>query len=175
MVERGALVGPAVPLFRLAATDPVRVVVHLPQEVAPTIEPGLAARIVVREYGARRFAGQVSRSAGELDPTERTMVTEIRVPNPDGALLPGMYVQAELTLPVPHRVLEVPATAVFTDAQGVRVAVVDAASKLHFVAIAIERDTGGAIQVAGGLTGSERIVRVAQASLAEGQEVEVVP
>ena len=46
------------------------------------------------------------------------MTTEIQVPNPDGALLPGMYVQVALTLPVPHRVLEIPATALYSDAQG---------------------------------------------------------
>jgi multidrug efflux pump subunit AcrA (membrane-fusion protein) len=75
------------------------------------------------------------------------MTTEVQVPNPDGALMPGMYVQAVLTFPVPHRVVEIPSTALYNDAQGLRVGVVDAQQKLHFVPITIERDTGPSLQI----------------------------
>ncbi len=102
------------------------------------------------------------------------MTTEIQVPNPDGALLPGMYVQAGLNLAIPHRVLEVPATALYNDAQGVRVATVDATSKVKYVPITIERDTGATVQIASGLTGDERIIKIAVPSLLDGDAVEVV-
>jgi hypothetical protein len=69
-------------------------------------------------------------------------------------------------------VLEVPATALYSDAQGVRVATVDAQNHIHFVPIGIERDTGATIWVATGLTGDERIVKIAVASLVEGDPVE---
>ena len=101
------------------------------------------------------------------------MSTEIQVPNPDGALLPGMYVQVALTLPVPHRVVEVPSTAVYTDSQGVRVATVDAQQKIKFVPITIERDTGATFWVASGLTGDERVVAIAVPTLLDGDIVEV--
>jgi len=101
------------------------------------------------------------------------MTTEIQAPNPDGALMPGMYVQAALNLAVPHRVLEVPATALYNDAQGVRVATVDANNKVKYVPITIERDTGASVQIAGGLTGDERIIKIAVPSLLDGDTVEV--
>jgi len=175
LIDRGALVtdGNTTPLFRLSAIDPVRVMVQVPQNVAPSVRVNLAARITAREYGARVFEGKVTRTAGELDPSLRTMTTEIRVPNQDAALMPGMYVTTSIMLPTPHRVLEVPATALFNDAHGVRVAVVSAAGKIHFVPITIERDTGATIQVAGGLDGDERIVKVASAALTEGADVVV--
>ncbi|HTE51272.1 MAG TPA: efflux RND transporter periplasmic adaptor subunit [Kofleriaceae bacterium] len=175
LIDRGALVtdGNSTPLFRLSAINPVRVMVQVPQNVAPSVRVGLPTRIVAREYGDRAFDGQVTRSAGELDPALRTMTTEIRVPNPDGALMPGMYVQTALMLPTPHRVVEIPATALFNDAHGVRVAVVSAAGTIHFVPIVIERDTGSTIQVASGLEGTERIVKIAIASLTEGAAVTV--
>jgi len=173
-VDRGALVGTTdpTPMFTLIATDPVRVFVDVPQTVAPSIKPGNDAAILVREFAGRKFEGKVTRSAGALDPDLHMMSTEIRVPNPDGALLPGMYVQAQLTLPAPHRVLEVPATALYNDAQGVRVATVDAQNKIHFAPIGIERDTGATIWISTGLTGDERIVKIAVASLVEGDPVE---
>jgi membrane fusion protein (multidrug efflux system) len=174
-IDRGALVtaGNSTPLFRIVAIDPVRVLVQVPQDVAPGVNVGLAANVTARGYGARAFPGKVARAAGELDPALRTMNTEIRVANPDGALLPGMYVQASLNLSSPHRVLEIPATALYNDAHGLRVATVED-GKVHFVPIVIERDTGATIQVASGLTGNESIVKVAVASLAEGDLVDVM-
>ncbi len=176
-IERGALVsspGNTTPLFTIAATDPVRIFVQIPQSVAPSIKGDEAVTVTAREYGARIFAGKVTRTAGSLDPAQRTMNTEVRVPNPDGALLPGMYVSAALQLRVPHRVLEIPATALYSDAQGLRVATVDGGGKIHYLPIGVERDTGATIQVAAGLTGDERIVKIAVPALTEGQAVEVI-
>jgi hypothetical protein len=84
-----------------------------------------------------------------------------------------MYVQAVLTFPVPHRVVEIPATALYSDARGLRVGVVDAQQRLHFAPITIERDTGASLQIATGLTGDERVVKIAVPGLAEGDALEV--
>jgi hypothetical protein len=53
--------------------------------------------------------------------------------------------------------------------------VVDAARKVHLAPIALERDTGATIQIASGLTGDERVVKLAAATLVEGQVVDVAP
>ena len=174
-IDRGALVSEVArtPLFTLVSTDPVRVFVDVPQTIAPSVKTGTPVKITVREYAGRDFEGTVARSAGALDPDLHTMTTEVRVPNGDGALLPGMYVQAQLTLPVPHKVLEIPATALYSDANGVRVATVDAQSKIHYVPITIERDTGATLHVATGLTGDEKILKIAAPALVEGAHVEV--
>jgi membrane fusion protein (multidrug efflux system) len=174
-VERGALVGSGspVPLFKIAALDPVRVFVAVPQNVAPSVRTGQPATVTVRELPAEPLQGTIARTAGALDRATRTMNTEVRVPNPEGKLLTGMFASVALTLPVPHRVVEVPATALFNGAKGLRLAVVDAENKVHFIPITIERDTGATIQVATGLEGSERVVKLASAELSEGMTVEV--
>jgi len=173
-IERGALVrdGATTPLFTVVAIDPVRIFIDVPQSIASSVRNDTPATISVRELG-KTFAGKVTRSAGALDPDLHTMTTEIQVPNPDGALLPGMYVQAALNLAVPHRVLEVPATALYTDAQGVRVATVDANNRVKYVPITIERDTGATVQIAGGLMGDEKIIKIAVPSLLDGDAVEI--
>jgi RND family efflux transporter MFP subunit len=175
MAERGALVSPSTPLFKVSVADPVRVYVQVPQDVAPTVKVDVPAEVRVREYGGRVFQGTVARTAGALDPTSRTMNTEVRVPNPKGELFTGMYAQVALTLPSPHRTFEVPPTALFTDAQGVRIATVDANDKIHLVPIVIERDTGATIEVSSGLEGNERIVKIASSDLVEGKPVDVAP
>jgi RND family efflux transporter MFP subunit len=174
-VDRGAaLIADAgtTPLFDLAGTDPIRVFIDVPQTVAPTVKAGLPAAITTREYGSRVFAGTVTRSAEALDPVLHTMSTELRIPNQDGALLPGMYVQAAITLPVPHKVLEIPATALYSDAHGLRIASVDPQHKVHFSKITIERDTGSTLWIATGISDDEQIVKIAVPSLAEGDTVD---
>ena len=174
-IERGDLVSEAkaAELYTIAAIDVVRVFVEVPQTVAAGVQVGGEATVTVREYPGRKFTGKVTRSSGALDPDLHTMTTEIQVPNSDGALLPGMYVQAVLAFPVPHRVVEIPATALYNDAQGLRVAVVDAQRKLHFVPITIERDNGGTLHVATGLSGDEQLVKIAVPGLVEGDPLEV--
>ena len=153
--------------------DPARIFVQVPQDVAPSVRVGTTALVTIREYAGRPFQGIVARTAGALDPATRTLNTEIRVPNADGALLSGMYAEVALTLATPHRVFEVPGTAVMSDSHGLRVAVVGADSRVRFVPIVVERDTGSAIQISSGLTGDERVVRIATAALNDGESVEV--
>jgi membrane fusion protein (multidrug efflux system) len=174
-VERGALVqtGGTTPMFTLVATDPVRIFVDVPQTIAPSVKGNTPAQVTVREYAGRTFTGKVTRSAGALDEDMHTMTTEIQVPNPDGALFPGMYVQASITLPTPHKVLEIPATALYSDAEGLRVATVDSTHHVKFVKITVERDTGATIQIAAGLTGDEQIVKIAVPELRDGDSVTV--
>jgi membrane fusion protein (multidrug efflux system) len=174
-VEVGALVtaGNSQPLFKIAAMDPARVFVQVPQDVAPGVRAGVPGNVTVREYPGRTFAGRVVRAAGELDRSTRTMNTEIRVPNEDGALLPGMYAEVALTLPSSHRVLELPATALMSDARGQHVAVVDAQHNLHLVPVVVERDKGTTIEISSGLQGNEMVAKLGSAAFVEGMTVDV--
>ncbi len=173
MIEIGTLVtaGNATPLYKIAATDPARVFVQVPQDVAPGVRAGQPARVSVREYAGRAFEGTVTRSAEALDPSTRTMNTEVRVPNGDGALIAGMYAEVSMTLPLSHRVVQIPATALVNDAKGSRVAVVDGEDHVHFVNVVVEQDNGATIDLASGLAGDERVVKLGAANLVEGARV----
>ncbi|HEY1695361.1 MAG TPA: efflux RND transporter periplasmic adaptor subunit [Polyangiaceae bacterium] len=174
-IEVGSLVtsGNGQPMYKVAAMDPARVFIQVPQDVSPSVHAGEAAKVTVREYAGRAFEGTVARAAGELDPQTRTMTTEVRVPNGDRALIAGMYATVALTLPSPHRVFEVPSTALASDAHGSRVAVIGADSTIHMVNVVVERDTGPTVEIASGLDGTERVAKLASAQFVDGKKVEV--
>jgi membrane fusion protein, multidrug efflux system len=174
-VERGALVSPTTPLFKISQTDTVRVFVQVPQNMAPGVAVGQPARVSSREYPGRAFEGKVARTSAALDPQSRTLTTEVRVPNPKRELLAGMYAQVALSLPTPHRVWELPAAAVITGASGVRVAVVGGDRRLHLAPVTIERDNGATIDIASGITEADQVVKLGGAELVEGREVEIAP
>lgn len=173
--EKGSLVTPGngTPLFHIAAIDPARVFIQIPQDVVPSIKPDIEATVSIREYPNKEFVGKITRSSGQLDAVSRTMRTEVAVPNPNGELVPGMFANIALKLPAPHRVLEVPSTAIVSDARGVFAAVVTPENTIHITPVVIERDTGATIEVASGLREGDRVVKIASSQLIEGLSVEV--
>jgi RND family efflux transporter MFP subunit len=122
------------------------------------IHVGQAATIFRREEPQRKFAGKVTRMASALDPNTRTMLTQVDVPNPDGALLPGMYLQVKfVTRKVSPRIL-IPAAALVTGAEGMSVGIVDEKSVVHYTKVEVRHDYGAEVEVTAGLKGGETVV-----------------
>jgi multidrug efflux pump subunit AcrA (membrane-fusion protein) len=83
-------------LFTLQKLDTVRVLAEVPEAEAVAIRPGWPATIKLYTDPEHLVRGAVTRLAHALDPATRTMTVEVDLPNPEEAMLPGMY--AEVTL-----------------------------------------------------------------------------
>jgi AcrB/AcrD/AcrF family len=105
--------------------------------------------------------------------TDRTLTVEAQVANDKGELLPGTYADVTLTAGLSHGVSTIPVSALVFDAQGTRVATVDASSKVHFVRVMVGRDQGQEVEIVEGLTGNETVISTPPASLTEGTPVKV--
>src|SRR6202012_310454 len=86
--------------------------------------PGVEAVVRVPEIPDRSFPGKVTRIARALQPGSRTLLTEIDVPNPDGALSPGIYCTVELKIPRKTPSFTIPAEALLFNRNGLQAAVV---------------------------------------------------
>src|SRR5689334_10763637 len=96
-VDLGALVSTGnTLLYRIAQTGTLRMYVNVPQVSASSIHAGQPAQLTLSNFPGRRFPGKVARTANALDPSSRTMLVEVAVPNPDGVLFPGMYAEVDL-------------------------------------------------------------------------------
>ncbi len=103
--------GRAEPLFVVERIDTVRVFVEVSEADAAAVRDGTPAAVRVPALGGREVPGKVTRSSWSLEAKERTLRTEIDVPNQDGRLRPGMYAHASITVEHPN-VLTLPASAV---------------------------------------------------------------
>ena len=159
-------------LFRLAQVDVLRIFVYVPQSYAPDIKAGQSADVSVRELPGRIFQGTVTRTAGAIDPTSRTLLTEVQVPNPDGLLLSGSYATVRFKVEHAKAPLVVPQNALLIDANGVRVGVVDGGT-LHYRPIQIGRDYGNDVEVLAGLDTNDAIATGLSAGITEGSRVEI--
>jgi RND family efflux transporter MFP subunit len=173
-VDTGALVTTGSTLmFRIAQTETLRMYVNVPQSLANSVRVGQTARLRVTNVPGREFTGKVVRTAGSLDPTNRTLLTEVEVPNGDGLLFPGQYAIVNLISPRVNAPLLVPSEALIVRGDGTNVAVVRDDSTVHLQRVLVGRDYGDRLEVLSGLKVGDRIVPNPGDVLHEGAKVEV--
>jgi RND family efflux transporter MFP subunit len=160
-------------LFVMAQINPIRVYVDVPENDAPSVRAHLKASIELPAFAGRHFSGSVARTADAIDPTSRTLRTEIDVPNPDGQLLPGSYAQVHFGVKATATRMSVPVNALLFRAEGPRAAVVGSDGKVHLKAVVIGRDYGTEVEILSGIDPSENIVLNPSDSLEDGQTVHV--
>jgi len=177
-IDRGALITSgsgtgASPLFRLARIDTLRIFVNVPQTFVRSIALGQPATVLVPEYPQRTFVGTVASTAGALDPTSRTLLTEVRLRNDDRALLPGMYAQVKFAVASADDVWILPATALVTRAAGPQVVAVRDDGTVRYLRVQVGRDLGSSVEIVSGLGGQERLVTSPPDGLKDGARVTV--
>jgi RND family efflux transporter MFP subunit len=106
----------------------------------------------------RSFNGAVARTANALDPTSRTMLVELDVPNADGALMPGMYAQVDLSGVASAAALSIPGDALLVRSDGTRVAVVQPDHSIHLQKVELGRDYGDRLEILSGLHPGDLII-----------------
>jgi RND family efflux transporter MFP subunit len=172
-IDNGSLVSSGSTfMFTLMHPDEIRTQVFVPQDEAYGITPGVDAVIRVPEIPGRTFPGKVTRIATALQPGSRTLLTEIDVPNPDGALNPGIYCTVELLIPQKTPSLTIPADAVVFNQDGLHVDVVENGT-VHQQQISIARDFGTSVEVHEGVKAGDQVVLNPRVDLADGARVAV--
>jgi RND family efflux transporter MFP subunit len=159
-------------MFTLMHPDVIRTQVFVPQDEAFGLGPGVDALVRVPEIPDRSFPGKVTRIASALQPGSRTLLTEIDVPNPDGALSPGIYCTVELYIPRKTPSMIIPADAVVFDQNGLHVAVVENGTA-RFQKITIARDLGTEVEVHEGVKPGDQVILNPMIDLVDGSKVAV--
>lgn len=160
------------PLYRMAKSDPIRVFVEAPQSASADLTAGGKAEIIPSDLNGRRFEGQIVRTSEAIDPKARTFRVEVDLPNPDLALLPGMYVQTAFKLAI-RGTVQIPASAMIFRADGPHAAVIDASQKVHFVPVTIARDDGSTLEIDKGLQPNDKVILNVSNQVNEGDAVHV--
>jgi len=174
-VEVGSLVSPntaeGAQLFKIEQTDTIRAFVEVPQNFVPSVKVGMHTDVLVPEYPSRKFEGIVSRTAGALNTSTRTMRTEVKIPNRDQKLLPGMFAQVRFKLIRTAPSVIISANALVPGGTNPQVVVIQD-KKVHYQPITPGRDFGAQLEVIQGLQGHELLVINPAETLEEGQLVQ---
>jgi RND family efflux transporter MFP subunit len=161
-------------LFTVMRSNDVRIQLYVPQSEVFGVVPGIEAVFRVPEIAELTFPGKVTRIADALQPGTRTLLTEIDLPNSDGALSPGMYGTVELHIPRKTPVALVSADAIIFNGDGLHVAVVEN-DVAHLRKIEIARDFGREVEVTSGVDPGEQVILNPPVNLADGAKLRIQP
>lgn len=161
-------------LFRLVQVQSLRLHVPVPETVVPSIHNGMEAALAFGAWPGRTFTGKVSRASGAIDAATRTLLVELRVPNDDGKLLPGMYAQVTFRLAREGAPLLMPSTALLVRPEGTLVALVGKDQVVHYRKVQVGRDFGTDVEIVSGLEEHDTVMAVPGTVIHEGQKVEVL-
>ncbi len=174
--DPGALVGSAggggIPLFEIADTSTLRIVVDVPQVYAQGVAVGGEAKVYLAQNPKAAENAKIVRASAVLDPVSRTRHTEIELPG-GKTILPNAFVYVRLILPKPQATVVIPSAALIVRRDGMQVARIDG-SKVTLVPIELSRDLGREIEVVSGVALGDRVVLNPPDELASGTEVRVV-
>jgi RND family efflux transporter MFP subunit len=159
-------------MFEIMQNDVIRVWVYVPQDAAFGVAPGVDAVVRVPELPDREFPGTVTRIADAQQSGTRTLLTEIDLPNPDGALRSGVYCMVELKIPRKTPSFVVPAEALTFNRNGMQVAVVSN-GKAEIRKVRVARDLGTRVEVDSGIAAGDQVILNPPVNLADGSKVQV--
>lgn len=159
-------------MFAMTQNDVIRVWAYVPQDAAFGVSPGVDAVIHVPEMPGRSFPGKVTRIADALQPGTRTLLTEVDVPNPDGALSPGIYCTVVFQIPRKTPALIVPGSAIIFNRHGLQVAVVEN-GVAHIQKVTVVRDFGTEVEASDGVKDGDRVILNPPVDLADGAKVQI--
>jgi RND family efflux transporter MFP subunit len=160
-------------LFDIARVDPLRVYISVPQAYSAYIKVGSTTTVTLQEFSGQKFSGKIARTAQSIDPSTRTLLTEVDVPNKDGRLLPGSFGEVHFAIGSNVDKVTIPVNAMLFRAEGPRLAVVGDDKKIQLRPISIGRDYGASLEILGGIAPGDLVVINPPDSLEEGQEVNI--
>ena len=161
------------PLFTVTDQSKLRLYVRVPQNYASYIRPRMTVNFTVPQYPRHVFRAAFVANAGTVVATTGTVLVQFGLDNTDRALQPGTYADVKFPLPPGANGVRVPATALMFRDEGMQVATVDGDNRVRLKTIVIARDLGSAVDIASGISPTDRIIDNPTDALQDGDEVRV--
>jgi len=181
-IEVGQYLNPGAAIVTLTDMSMLYVNFTLPSEMRAQISVGQRVNVTSDGYPDRSFAAKITTIEPQISPDTRTIAVQATMPNPNDALLPGMFVDAAVVLPPQPDTMVVPETAVEYTLYGDSVYVIrqdgkDAEGKPILKAVRTPVKTGtrwdDKVAIRSGLKPGEEIVAAGQVKLQNGVQVAV--
>lgn len=162
-------------LVSIIQMDPVKVMVNLSEKAIPMINKGMKASVITDVYPGEEFEGTVFRIHPTVNAATRTFTVEIKIPNKNRKLTPGMFARVNLKLGE-REALIVPAIAVLQQTgTNERYIMIHEDGKAKKMEVKIETRFDDRLEISSGdLKGGEELIIAGQSDLEDGAPVNVV-
>ncbi len=173
LVDQGQYLAAGTTIVTLQALDPLFVDFYLPQQALAEIRTGETADLKIDTYPGRVFTATISAISPKLDPASRMLSVRATLPNPDHALLPGMFATVTLQVGTVHHYVTLPDAAIVYNPYGSMVYVVGKGTPapVHQAMIKTGPTRGDQVAVTEGLSDGQTVVTAGQIKLHPGSTV----
>jgi RND family efflux transporter MFP subunit len=162
-------------LVSMIQVDPVKVMVNLSETYLPVVKVGIEARITTDVYPGEVFNGTIFRIHPTVNAATRTFTAEVKVPNKQEKLHPGMFARVSLKLGEKEALI-VPAIAVLqTPGTNERYVMLHENGTAKKVIVRILNRYDDQLEIASPeLQGGEELIYAGQSNLEQGDPVKLV-
>jgi len=173
-VDEGDMVGPGTPLFKIINVETVKLMAGVSERHIPNLRAGKTlVRAEVDAYPDQTFTGVVHQVSASVSPGTRTVELEVRIPNGDNRLKPGMFIRASVDLVTSENAPVVPEEAIVWKTGLPFVFVLDG-NIVRQRGIKVGPLTGEIREVLEGLTDNDTIAVKGHLYLRDGETVKVI-
>jgi RND family efflux transporter MFP subunit len=173
-VEAGDRPGDGDPMFRLVNTTELEFEATVPSEFVPRIHVGSPVRLTVTGFAAGGVEGRVARINAAVDEATRQVKVYVRVPNPGGRLVGGLYSSGSIVTQESRATLAAPSASVRADATGSFAMVIENGRLArHEVRPGLKDESRDLVEILSGLKSGDVVVTGPIEGLVPGQPVQV--
>ena len=169
-VNVGDYVTKGMKVATVVRTNPLRVMLTVPEQFVSAVASGTTVNFVVDAYPGREFQGTVRYVSPALQADQRALTIEATVPNAKGELKPGFFATARIEQPNKAPGVLVPAGAVQTTSGTARLYVVNG-DHVDERIVTTGQTVGDLVEITKGLKTGERVATKNVAQLADGTKV----
>ena len=162
-------------LVSMIRVDPVKVMVNLSEKFLPLVKLGMNAEIRTDVYPDEVFKGKVFRIHPTVSPATRTFTMEIKVPNRNEKIRPGMFARVSLKLGEKDALI-IPSLAVLQQSgTNERYVMLHENGQARRVTVTILNRYDDQLEIASPeINGGEQLIYAGQNNLEDGEKVNVV-
>lgn len=157
-------------IFTLMDYTTVRAQFAVPEMEALGVRNSLPVKVALDAIPGKPFTGTVTRFAGALDESTRTMIVEADLPNPEGILRPGMYANVKLAIEKHTGTVLVPVEALLVEKTSASIfKIMD--GKARKTAVKVGFNDGTSAEILEGLSDGEMVIVFGKTAISDGQPV----
>lgn len=170
--DSGDMIG-GEPVVTIEQMSPVKLLVNVSESFYTRVRKGMDVNVKVEVYGDEIFHGKVSLIYPTVDPQTRTFPVEIKLPNKDLKVRPGMFARVTMNFGTQNHVVAPDLSIIKQAGSGDRYIYVYKDGKVSYNKVLLGRRMDDKYEIISGVSDGDQVVVAGQSRLTNGAEVSV--
>ena len=172
--DNGDMYSGQMPVLTVMQINPVKILINVSESYYAKVKVGMGVDISFDVFPGEKFNGKVSLIYPTIDERTRTFSVEIKLPNNNSKVRPGMFGRVSINFGSENRIV-VPDLSVIKQAgSGARYIYVYKDGKVTYKQIELGQRIGNEFEIISGLSTGDQVVVAGQSKLVDGAAVEVI-